>query len=250
VATPSWLAATAGQRPLPGQINQLLTTHSSTWIYSGNALQASQTTGSGLYVSTASTFLAQVFITGASQTAIGQVSLQLSTVGGSPVTGTIPPLQVALYASASGLPTGSALASVTVAEQYVYGAPFWLPVPLTATGLTASTPYVLVVAAAGTGTAYYAWQRSTQTTGAATSPDGATWAAQAYGLMYEVYDTSGTTGAPLYLVDDGGARVTALAYNSLGQLASITESTVAQGGSTFYSRRALAYSSGILTGVS
>lgn len=250
MATAPWFAATVGQRPQPGQIGQLLGSHSSTWIYAGSSLQATQATGSGLYVSTASTYLAQEFITGATQTTIGSVSLQISAVGGSPITATIPALQVSLYASNSGLPTGAAMATATVAEQTVYSGPFWLPVLLIAAGLTPSTPYVLTVTAAGTSSAYYAWQQSNQTSGAATSPDGVNWSAQAYGLMFEVFDAAGTTGPPLYLIDDGGARITALTYNASGQLASITETTVAQGGGTLFSQRTLTYSNGLLIGVS
>ncbi|HTK65378.1 MAG TPA: hypothetical protein VL595_23510 [Pseudonocardia sp.] len=250
MATPDWLAATAGHQGNAGAITQFLGTHTSTWIYAGNTLQVSEATGSGLYVSTAGTYLAQEVTTGPGQTTIGSLGLQISAVGGSPITATIPPLQVSLYASASGLPTGSLLATTAVAEQTVYSAPFWLTAPLAVAGLTPSTPYVLTVASAGTSSAYYAWQRSNQSSGAATSPDGVTWTPQAYGLMFEVYDTSGTTGPPLYLIDDDGARVTALTYNSAGQLASITETTVAQGGTALYSQRALTYSNGLLIGVS
>jgi len=250
MATATWLAATAQQPTRPGQINQFLGSHSSSWLYSGNTLQDSQSTGSGLYISTASQYLAQTVTTGSSQTTIGQVRLQISTVGGSPVTATIPPLVVGLYANSGGLPTGAALGSVSLTEQYVYSAPFWMVVPLTVTGLTSGTPYQLVVSPAGTGTNYYVWQRSNQTSGASTSPDGATWTAQPYGFMYQMYDQSGTTGPPLTLTDDGGARVTSFTYNSAGQLTGITESVVAQGGGSFFSSRTIAYSGSFPTGVS
>lgn len=156
---------------------------------------------------------------------------------------------MSLYASSAGLPTGGPLATVTVAEQVVYSAGFWLPVPLSASGLTASTVYQLVLSPAGTSSAYYAWQRSNQTSGGATSPDGATWSAQAYGLMFEVFDQSGTTGPPLYLIDDGGARTTAFTYNATGQLTTITEQVASQSGTVFYSQRTLTYANGLLIGV-
>jgi hypothetical protein len=250
VTTPAWLAATAGQRPQPGQVNQFLGSHSATWVYSGNTQQAAQATGTGLYVSTAGAYLTQEFTTGAAQTVIGNLHLQISAVGGSPVTAAITPLQVALYASSSGLPTGPVLAATTLAEQYVYSGGFMLTVPLGATGLTPSAPYQIVVAAAGSSTAYYAWQRSNQTSGAATSPDGVTWTAQPYGLMYQVYDLAGTSGPPLYVIEDSGARVTQLSYNTAGQLTGITETTAAQGGAAFYSTRTLTYSNGLPIGVS
>lgn len=249
MAVASWLAATAGQRPQPGQLTQFLGGHSATFVYAGSTLQSSQATGAALYVSTASAYLTQEIVTGPAQTVIGSLGLQISTVGGSPVSATIPPLQVSLYASSLGLPTGSALASTTLAEQFVYSGPFWLTVPLAATGLTPSTPYQIVVAAAGASSACYVWQRSNQSSGAGTSPDGATWTAQAYGFMYQVYDLAGTTGPPLYVIEDSGARVTQLTYNTAGLLTGITETTTAQGGTALYSTRAIAYSNGLPTGV-
>jgi YD repeat-containing protein len=250
MATATWLAATAQQPTRPGQINQFLGSHSSSWLYSGNTLQNSQSIGSAVYVSTASQYLAQTVTTGSAQTTVGQVRLQVSTVGGSPVTATIPPLVVGLYANSGGVPTGPALGSVTLTEQYVYTAPFWMVVPLTVAGLTAATPYQLVVSPAGTGTAYYAWQQSNQTSGASTSPDGVTWTAQSYGFMYQVYDQSGTAGPPLTLTDDGGARVTSFTYNSAGQLTGIAESVVNQSGGSFFSSRTIAYSGQFPIGVS
>lgn len=250
MAAPTWLAATAGYVSLPGQINQFLTTHTSVWTYSGSTLQSSQATGSSVYTSTDALYLAQLFTTGSSQTAIGQVLLQISTVGGSPITATISPLVVSLYASSAGQPTGSALVSTTLTEQYVYSAPFWMPVPLPITGLTASTPYHIVVSPAGTSTAYYVWQQSNQVGGANTAPDGVTWTSQAYGLMYQVYDQTGTLWPPISLVDDGGVRVTSFTYNGTSQLTGITESVVTQSGGSFYSTRAIAYSGQYPTGVS
>jgi hypothetical protein len=250
MATADWLAATVGQPARPGQINQFLGAHGSTWVYSGNTLQAAQTIGTGVMQSSDGQYMAQSFATTTAQTTIGQVWLQLSTVGGSPTTATITPLTVSLYANLAGAPAGSALASVTMAEQLVYTGPFWLPVPLTATGLTSGTPYWLVVSPAGTSSAYYAWQQSNQTTGAALSTGGVTWTGQTFGFMFQVYDQSGGAWPPLTLTDDDGARVTVLSYSAAGQLATIAESVTAQGGGTFYSTRSLTYSGAYPTGVS
>lgn len=250
MAAPAYLAATAGYGANPGTVNQFLTSHNAQLIYSGNSLQASETTGSGLYLSTAGTYLAQEFVTGPAQTVIGNVHLQLSTVGGSPITATITALQVALYASAAGLPTGAPLASAALAEQYVYSGGFLLTVPLGASGLSPSTPYQIVLSPAGTSSAYYAWQCSNQPSGAATSPDGITWTSQSYGLMFEVFDLAGTAGPPLYVIEDSGARLTQLTYNAAGQLTQITETTVTQAGASLYSSRTLSYSNGLLIGVS
>lgn len=249
MATPPWLAASAGYKPQPGQVNQMLGAHPSSWIYTGNVVQASEETGSGLYVSTASQYLAQSFVTAAAQTTIGVAYLQISTVGGSPINATITPLTVSLYASAAGLPTGAALASGTVGEVAVYSGAFWLPVPIAASGLTPSAVYWLVVEPAGSSSAYYAWQRSNQSSGAALSSNGSSWSAAAYGFMYQVHDLTGTIWPPRFLVDDGGARTTAFTYNTAGQLATITEQVVSQSGAVQYSQRTLTYSGTILTGV-
>lgn len=234
---------------MPGQVNQLLGSHAATFVYAGNTIQAGETIGSGLYIATTGQYLAQEFVTGTAQSVIGTVHLQVSTVGGSPITATITPLQVALYASSAGAPVGTPIATSTVSEQYVYSGGFLLTVPLGVTGLAPSTPYQIVVAPAGAGGAYYVWQRSNQTSGAATSPDGVTWTSQSYGLMFEVFDLSGSAGPPLYVLEDSGARVTALAYNAAGQLTGITETTVAQGGGSLFSARTLTYSNNLLTGV-
>lgn len=245
--TPTWLGASAGYGALSGQVNQNLTTHNSVWTYSGSAVTASATTGTAVYTSTDGLYLAQSFTTGASQTGIGQVWIQLSVVGGSPLTATVTPLVVSLYASASGQPTGSALASATVVEQDVYIGPYWLSVPLVAS-VTPSTVYQLVVSPAGTATAYYAWQQSNQPSGAFTAPDGMTWTNQAFGYMYQVYDDSGTTGPLLSMVDDDGARYLQLTYAS-GILSTLTEYAQTQNGTGITQVRTLTYSGAQLIGI-
>jgi len=247
VSTPAWLAATAGNRALPGQINQLLGAHTSTWLYQG-ALQSEQATGGTGYQSTYNQWLSQTVTTGAAQTAIGVVYLQVATVGGSLTTSVIAPLVVELYASLGGQPTGSVLATATVNDLYVSNAPYWVAIPLNVTGLAASTPYELVIPSVGTATAYYAWHQSNQTSGAATSSGGTAWASQAYGLMYQAWDQS-ATGNLQFLYDDDGARWTQLVYNAAGLVTQINEYTLTQSGGVFYSSRALTYSGGSLIGV-
>lgn len=246
MATPDWLAASTGQQSNAGMVTQFMGTHSSQWVYPG-VLQNQQATGSATYQSLASGYLAQQITTGSTQTTIGQVALQISTVGGSPTTATISPLAVSLYASSSGLPIGSALASATLLEPYVYSQPFWVSVPLLAANLAPSAVYCLVVTGPAIGSGYYVWQQSNQTQGAATSPDGATWTAQPYGLMYQVYDSS-AGGQIQALVDDDGARVTTFTWSG-STLVGITEFTQAQSGS-LVSTRTLMYSNGLLVGVS
>lgn len=248
--SPNWIGASPAYTGLSGQVNQFLGSHTSVFTYAGSAVQASGGTGSGVYDSTDGLYLAQEFTTGASQTVIGSVSLQLSTVGGSPVTATISPLTVELYASSFGVPTGSPLATATVTEQYVYSAPFWLSLPLAVSGLAASTEYQLVVSAAGSATAYYVWQRSNTLFGASTAPDDATWTAQSYGYMYQIYDNSGTTGNATAITDDGGARFVQFTYNANDQPTSITEYTQTQNGAGITQTRTLAYSGTYVTGIS
>lgn len=246
MATPSWLAASVGSRADAGLVTQFLGTHAATWLYPGTQ-RGAESTGSGLYQGTnRALYLAQSFTTSSSQTTIGVVALQISTVGGSPTTAAIGPLSVSLYASSAGLPTGGPLATTAVAEQVVYSSPFWLPVPLPAS-VTASTVYQIVVAPAGTASSYYVWQQSDQTSGASTSGDAAAWAAQGHGMMYQVYD-QGASGLPQYLVEDSGARVTQLSYSG-SVVSSLTESTIAQDGTVLTSTRTLTYSNGLLTGV-
>lgn len=246
-AIPTWLAATSGHAAQAGQVNQLLGAHSSVWLSTGTQ-RAAQTTGAGVYQSSQSQWLAQLFTTGPTQTQIGMVWLQISTVGGSPISATIPPLTVALYASDSGIPTGSALVSTSVAEQVVYSSSFWLQVPLP-TAVIPSSAYQLVVSQTGSTGHYYVWQQSNQVSGASASADGLTWSLQPYGLMFQVFDQGGA-GVPQYLVDDGGARVTQLSYNTQGLLSAITESVTAQDGSVATVTRSLTYSGVVLAGVS
>lgn len=245
---PTYLAATAKYPGRPGQINQFLVGHSASYLY-GGTLKSSQATGAATYVSTNGLYLAQQIVTASAQTTIGQLWLQVSTVGGSAVTSNITPLTVGLYANSGNLPTGSPLATASLNEIFVYGSGFWLQVPLAASGLSSSTPYQVVLAAAGNSSSYYVWQKSNQTSGASTSPDGLTWTAQTYGFMFEVYDLTGS-GNPQYIVSDNGARWVQFTYDSLGRYSAVTENTLAQDGSSLYSSRTFAYTNGFLTGVS
>jgi hypothetical protein len=246
---PAYLAATAGRSARAGQVNQFLGAHTSQFVYAGGTVQSSQATGAGVYSDTLTQWLTQRFTTGVSQTAIGSIQLQLSTIGGSPTLPLIAALQVGLYADSGGLPSGAALASATVSGTYVYSSPFWVTVPLVATGLSPGGPYHVVTAIAGTTGHYYAWQRSNQATGAASSPDGVTWTNQTYGLMYQVYDQSGT-GLLQLISDDSGAHVTTFTYDSLNRISQVAEYTTAQDGTSIQSSGTLSYSNGLMTGVS
>lgn len=244
---PTWTAATAGAPTFAGQINQFTVGHSAVLVYSGTQ-RAAQSTGTGVYSASNGQYMAQSFTTAASQTTIGQAWLQVSTVGGSPVTQSIPPLTLSLYASFNGSPTGAALGSVSVDEQYVYNATFWVQFPLAVGGLAPSTIYQLVLSAVGTSTNYYVWQHSNQVSGASLSPDAATWTTQAFGMMYQVFD-GGVTGNLMFLVEDSGARWTSISYDSANRVSALTEYTTAQGATPFQSARTFTYSGARLIGV-
>lgn len=250
MSAPPWLAATTGYTGQAGQVNQFLGTHQSSWTYNGGTLQSSQTTGSSLYQTTASQYLSQAFFTGASQTVIGTVLVQVSTVGGSPVTATITPLTVSLYLSSSGIPTGNPLITTALTEQLVYNSSFYVTIPINITGLTPSTEYCIVISPAGTGTQYYVWQQNNQTSGGATSPDGVNWSPENFGFMYKVYDDTGLTGSPIIITDDGGAKIVTITYNTNGQPLTIVEQVISQSGTFFLSSRTFSYNGNTLIGVS
>lgn len=246
--TPAWQPAIAGMQGSAGHTNQFLVGHEATVSY-GGTLQASSASGSGVYSSTQSQWLAQQFVTSPGQTTVGYVRLQISDIGGSPTLALIPSLTVELYADSLGLPTGPALASATVTGQYLYSQPFWATIPLGASGLTPGTPYQIVTSTAGTTGHYYVWQHSTTAGGSGTSPDGTTWTAATYGLMYQVYDQNGgTSTVPLIINEDTGTRVTSFTYAS-NQLATVSTYTTSSAGTVSYAA-SLTYTNGLLTGVS
>lgn len=248
---PTWLAAVAGQPGQSGAVNQFHAFHSATYMGAQGTLQSSQTTGTGIYQASYTNWLSTTFQTGVSQTTIGTVKLQLNDVGGSPTSAAIPTLSVSLYTDNAGVP-GSVVTTSTLTSEFVYTSGFWVSVPMPTTGLAASTNYHIVTQLTGSSSHYYAWQQSTQGTGAATAPDGATWTTQSYGLMYEVYDFTGspTNGLVGYLVEDGGLRWTQITYNSLSQPTSIAEYTAGPNGTYIYQSRNLTYTNGLLTGIS
>lgn len=249
-ANPVYEAAVAGYPAQAGAINQFLGSHSGQLLYAGGSIQSQGGNGDGVYSPSYTQWYNQIFATGSTQTTVGSVNLQISTIGGSPITQLIPPLTVSLYADSAGEPTGPALATNTVNSTYVYSAPFWLTVPLPAINLSPTTFYHIVVQMVGTSTNYYVWQNSNSGSGASTSPDGTTWTVQNYGMMYQVLDTSGS-GLLQYIYEDGGARWSQIGYNSLGLLSSITEYTTAQTtAGNLQNTRTLTYTNGVVTGVS
>jgi hypothetical protein len=249
--TPTWQAASATFGANAGHVNQFLTTHSSTFSYTGNAIKSQHGTGIAVYSDTLTQMLSTSFITTSTQVAVGSVNVQLSTIGGSPTLPLINPITFSIYADLGGLPTGSALVSNTVSNNYVYSSPFWVTIPLPVGGLASLTTYHIVATMVGTASHYYVWQRSNQGTGAATSVNGgATWVAQTYGLMYQILDQT-NTGLIQYIYEDGGARTIQLSYNSQNRPTQITEFTSAQATAGYLQgTRNINYTNGFVTGVS
>lgn len=239
-AIPSWLGATAGQGAQAGQINQLLGAHAVTYLYAATQRAAQSTAGSGS-VNSNGTWIAQSFTTAVGQTAVGRVVLTLA------VTGSPTPLTVGLYANSGGAPTGSALVSAAVPKEFLTGTGTAFSIPLPAT-VTASTTYWIVTTAVGSAGNLFSWSKSNQTSGASTSANGTAWTAQAYGLLYQVYDQT-ATGNLTHTFEDSGARWTGLGYNTNNSVKSLQEYTVAQSSGYIQANRTLTYSSGLLIGV-
>jgi hypothetical protein len=248
---PTYKASVVGGPGNAGGVNQFLVPHNAAFIYDGVVLTSSQSTGDGNYTTTQDQYLSQQFQTAATQTAISQVWLQISTVGGSAITNNITPLVVGIYADSGGEPTGSALVSASLSETAVYASGFWVVVPLPVTGLLSSTTYHLVVSPAGDSSSYYVWQNNNQVGGGSTSPDFVLWTDQSFGFMYRVYDQTFAGGSLVtYVIEDGGDRWTQYGYDATDEITSITEYTVDQTGSgSLNGTRTLTYTNGFLTGV-
>lgn len=250
--TPAWQAATAGQAPQAAHVAQLLGTHAIQNLYAAT-LQASQTTAGGTSTPGNGQYIAQRFTTGAAQTAVGYISIPLTTTvaSGSNLAATT----VSLYTDNAGVPSTTILVSTAVTTEYANlasgGTPtISLTYPLPAAGLSPSTRYWIVVAPAGTAGAHFTWYQSNQTAGAFTSTNGTTWTAQTYGLLFKVYDQA-ASGLLTCTWEDSGARWTARGYNTNGLVSTYAEFTTGQTATGYLqSYRNLGYTSGSLTGVS
>jgi hypothetical protein len=210
---------------------------------------AAQATAGATSTNTSGTWLAESFTTAVGQTQIGYVIVPVRTA--SVTAANLAPTTLRLYANSGGAPTGAPLASVTITLEYATTAVLNTPIiyPLPVSGLTASTTYWLVTPAAGNGTDHYNWYRSNQASGASTSANGTTWAAQAYGFQYRVFDQS-ATGLLTSTWDDSGARWTATTYNATQQISTYAEYTAGQTATGYLqSLRTYTYSSGMLASI-
>lgn len=242
----AWQAPTTGSAPLANHVNQFLVTHPMQVLYAGTVRAAQTTVGAGNTLSNG-TWIAQSFTTAVGQTTIGYVIVRLYPAAGntSPPT----PITIGIYANSAGAPTGAALVSTTVSQEHGTFAATSVPIPLPITGLTASTQYWIVTQANGTATSRWQWDKSNQVSGTSTSANGTTWAAQAYGSVYQVFDQT-VTGAQTFTWEDSGARWTWTGYNTNGTIKQLSEYTLGQTSTGYLqSDRTLSYSAGEVTGV-
>ena len=250
-ATPAWQAATSGQAPKAAHINQFLGVHTFQNLYSG-VLKESQTTAGSSSTASNGLYIAQQFTTAVGQTTVGYVSIPLTTTTTSGVN--LATTTISLYTDNAGAPGTTILGSTVLTAEYANfasGGTATVNVlyPLPISGLTASTAYWLVTAPAGTSGNKYTWYQSNQVSGASTSPDGTTWTAQAYGLLYKVYDQT-ASGLLTATWEDSGDRWTVNTYTALDQISTYAEYTAGQTASGYaMSTRTMTYSNSFLTQV-
>lgn len=242
MATPSWLAATAGQPPKANQVNQFIGTHASTFIYAGNQQNADLSTGAGSVPSNGQ-YNAQKFTTPAAYTT-GRMALNAA------VTGTPPPITYTIQSDAAGAPSGVVLASVTIPSQWYSGTLTGSSIPIPGGVLANATQYWIVTSAVGDASNFFSFGKSVAASGSSTSPNGTAWTTQAYGLFYFVGDLT-VTGPLAHLWEDGGLRWNTFGRNSNTQVTTLKEYTVGQTNTGYLqSTRTLTYNgAGDLTGV-
>lgn len=249
---PTWQAPTSGQPPLADHINQLLGAHTASIVYNGVQTDG-HTTSAGTTVSTNGLWLAQSFVTAVGQTSIGHISFSLTTTT---TTGSLlSPTTLTINTNNAGAPSTTVLITVPVTAEYAYNASgggvsttrINFPVPVS--GLTPSTTYWIVVAAAGNVSNNYTIHQSNQVSGASTSPDGITWTAQAYGFTYTVRDQT-VAGIPMETWEDNGARWTVALYDTSSRITQYHEYTAGQTAAGYIqSDRTISYSTWLPTSI-
>lgn len=235
----TWLGATTGQLPASGQINQFLTTHPSTLVYTGLSL-GSAAVGSGTVASNG-LYNAMSFLPGSNQSP-GRFVLTMS------VTGTPAPLTLTIQTNNSGAPSGTVLAATVVPYVYLTGSATATSIPLPCSFISGTT-YWLVAGAVGDGSDFYSFSKSSAASGASTSTNGTSWTAQTYGLAYARFDQSAVLPL-MHTWEDSGARWTTW-ESSANIPTGIQEYTVAQGTNQYvYSSRTLVYTNHGVTSIS
>ena len=241
MTTPAWNGATSGQQPLAGQINQFLGAHAATFAYTGAEKDNQSTAGTGA-VDSNGLWVAQSFTPGSSYTS-GRVVLTLA------VTGTPAPWSLSIQSTSAGAPSGTVVGGpVSLPPGFVPGSATAVSIPLRG-ALSSGVEYWIVAGAAGDVSDFFAWSKSNQASGASTSTNGTSWSAQAYGLLFQVWDD--TTVAPLvHTLEDSGARWTTFAFNTQGTPSALSEYTVAQAANDYVqSVRSFTYTDGLLTSI-
>lgn len=239
MATPAWIGATTGQPPLASQVNQFLGTHQIECLYTGVSLGGQATAGSGA-VNTNGLYAAQLFTPSAAQTP-GRFVLTLS------VTGSPAPLALSIQTSTGSAPSGTSVVSTMLPAAFVGASAGSVSIPMPCS-LAAATSYWIVANAVGDSSDFYSLSKSNQTSGASTSPTGAAWTAQTYGLLYMRFDQS-VVGPLTHTWEDFGARWTTFGRNANTSVSSLDEYTVAQSATAVSSARSMTYSGQSLAGV-
>lgn len=238
MATPAYLGASVGSQAKAAQVNQFLGTHASTYTYTGTSQLSQVTAGTG-GVNSNGLWIAQSFTTTGAFSAT-RVVLTLA------VTGVPAPATISVQTSSGGAPSGTIVTGATISlpRDFVTGTAALISLPMAAT-LAATTTYWIVMNAVGDASNFFTWSKSNQVSGASTSTNGTTWAAQAYGLLYNVY--SGTGGALVHTYEDSGAHWTSWAFTATGLVSKLSEYTVAQSANDYVaSVRSFTYSNGEL----
>lgn len=241
MATPAWIGASTGQPPLSAQINQFLGTHAATMVYTGAQQDHQASAGSGAANSNG-LYIAQSVTAGSSYTG-GRVVLTLA------VTGTPTPWSLSIQSNSGAAPSGTVLGGpVSLPPGFVTGSAAAVSIPVSA-ALTNGTKYWIVANAAGDAGDFFAWSKSNQASGASTSTNGVTWAAQTYGLLFQVWDN--TLVQPLvHTLEDSGARWTTWAFTTQSAPSKLSEYTVSQAAADYVqSVRSFGYTNGLLTSV-
>ena len=242
MATPAWVAASTGSPPLAAQVNQFLGTHAATMLYIGTERENQSTAGAGSATSNG-LYLAQSFTAGATYTS-GRVVLTLA------LTGTPSAWTLSLQSSNSGAPSGTVLAGpLSLPPGFVGASPASVSIPLPGAAITSGTTYWIVANAAGDVSNFYSWSKSNQVTGASTSTNGTTWSAQAYGLLFQLWDA--TVVPPLvHTIEDSAARWTTFAVTAQSLPSTVSEYTASQAaGDYVQSVRSYTYTSGLPTSI-
>jgi len=222
MANPNWTAATPGQATLAGQINQFLVPHSSTFIYTGSAVNVNVPIGTTQDSLVTNNALAYRFFSSSSQT-ISRVVLGLViTNSGSDVL-------LTLQGDSGAGPNGTVLASCYIPAEWLSTSNAAIypntgfPLSYTLSGSTYYNIVLQTVNQNSTSSNATSWIRANSVvlTGAYTQNASGTWTPQTYGYTVGLY--GGTSGALQLVSDDSQSKMTGYTYNGSSQITMIKE---------------------------